>query len=112
MWIAFALSYCAMTALALSLGRHQRQFFAQPLSAFSSTALRVSGFVLLAAVLALCWVLLGAAVGLVMWLALLTAGALVQVTVLACAPRATVPLAAAGLLAAAAGTALGAAGGF
>jgi len=81
--IVLGLSYLAMAAVALSMGRHQGQVFGREMAASKAWLLRIGGWALLAVALAPALGAWGTSVGIVAWLGLLTfaaIGAGVQLT--------------------------------
>ena len=85
--IAFALSYAGFLALCLSMPRHYRDVLRKNASDRALTALRIIGWLLLMAVFAVSVAEAGWQVGPVLWVALLTAGALPVSVLLTYAPR-------------------------
>ncbi|MBB3220257.1 DUF3325 domain-containing protein [Pseudoduganella umbonata] len=71
--IVLALSYAAMTAVALSMDRHQEQVYGK---AFAAMSLRLGGWALLAVALVPAIAAWGTSVGILAWLGFLTFGAL------------------------------------
>lgn len=71
--IVLALSYAAMAAVSLSMGRHQQQVLGKPVAGL---ALRLGGWALLAVALVPAIAAWGVSVGLLAWLGLLTFAAL------------------------------------
>jgi hypothetical protein len=86
--LALALAFAGMVALSFAMDRHfeqltRRRETPRPLRAL----LRVLGSLLIAAALAPCLLAWGASVGTVVWLCLLSAGALGVTVLLSCLPR-------------------------
>ena len=97
--LGLASSYAGMAGLCLAMDRHHEQVWGRDASALVRRLLRVAGVVLLAGGFATCLGAWGGAIGPVVWVGFLSAGALSLVLLLPYAPRF------AGVLAALAGAA-------
>lgn len=86
-------AYAGMAALSLAMDRHAEQVHGRGPRAAWRVGLRLLGALLLALAAAPCVEAWGASVGVVVWLGLLSAGALLLVLLLPYAPRAVRPLA-------------------
>jgi hypothetical protein len=86
-------AYAGMAALSLAMDRHAEQVHGRSPRAAWRGALRLLGALLLALAAVPCVRAWGASVGVVVWLGLLSAGALLLVLLLPYAPRAVRPLA-------------------
>lgn len=83
MILSFALSYGGFAALCLSMQRHHRDLIGKAPSSIIAWSLRLAGYVLLALSIWLCVALSSASVGVVLWLGLLSAAALLLVGLMA-----------------------------
>jgi len=97
--LGLATSYAGMTGLCLAMDRHHDQVWGRDASPLVRRLLRIGGIVLLAGGFLLCIGAWGGAIGPVVWVGFLSAGALSLVLLLPYAPRF------AGVLAALAGAA-------
>ncbi len=98
-WVALALCYAGMAALALAMDRHHEQVTGQgDVPGPRRQALRWGGGLLLALALAACAAAWGLTVGLVAWCGFLTAGGLAVAWLLPYAPRQAAVAALAALL--------------
>ena len=87
-WLAFALSFAGMAALAFAMERHHEQLTAaMEISAARARLLRAVGAGLLAAAVMPCVQTWGWSVGVVAWLGWLSAGALLVVALISIAAR-------------------------
>ncbi|WP_043004202.1 DUF3325 domain-containing protein [Comamonas testosteroni] len=87
-WLAFALSFAGMAALAFAMERHHQQLTAaMEISAARARLLRAVGAGLLAAAVMPCVPAWGWSVGVVAWLGWLSAGALLVVALISIAAR-------------------------
>lgn len=87
-WLAFALSFAGMAALAFAMERHHEQLTAaMEISAVRSRLLRAAGLGLLATAAMPCIQAWGWSVGVVAWLGWLSAGALFVVALISIAAR-------------------------
>jgi len=86
-WIALLLSYAGMTGLSLAMKRHHDQVWRRKRAVWETPALRLIGTSLLVLALALSVREWGGSVGVVVWLGLVSAGALLVAWLLAFRPR-------------------------
>jgi hypothetical protein len=86
LWLAFVSSLLGFAALALSMSRHHQQVCRREPSRRRQGLLRLVGWGLLLAALALCQAHAGWASGLVWWTGLLTAAALLVIVLLTYRP--------------------------
>lgn len=87
-WLAFALSFAGMAALAFAMDRHHEQLTAaMEISAARARLLRAVGAGLLAAAVMPCVQTWGWSVGVVAWLGWLSVGALLVVALISIAAR-------------------------
>ena len=86
-WIALLLSYAGMTGLSLAMKRHHDQVWRRQRAVWETPALRLIGTSLLVLALALSVREWGGSVGVVVWLGLVSAGALLVAWLLAFRPR-------------------------
>lgn len=92
-WLSLALCFSGFVALCLSVDRHHEQVLGKRPPAALGRTLRFTGWLALLAAAAPCIDQLGVSVGLSLWAALLSIGAIVQVLLLTYTPRLIVPLA-------------------
>ncbi len=91
--LALALAYAGFVALCLAMDRHHGQVFRHRAVPWQRQALRLVGWLLLAASLPACIAGWGWPVGLVAWFGILSAAGLLLVFLLPYAPRVTAALA-------------------
>lgn len=96
--LALALCYAGMAGLCLSMARHYQQVWGGKPGRLARLGLRCAGWLLLALALLPCAAAWGVAVGVVVWLGFLSAGALVLAWLLAYRPRSAAALALGGAL--------------
>ena len=92
--LALSLTYAGFLALCLSMPRHQRETLHKSLTPGAASALRYAGFLALTGAFVAATVHAGWQVGSVLWIALLTAGAMLVVLLRCYAPRRMVGVAA------------------
>lgn len=86
--LSFSLAYAGFTALAMAMHRHHRQVWRRDPTPLARAGYRILGTLCLTLALAACVVDSGWFVGLIAWLAILSAMALVFDVLLPYAPRA------------------------
>ncbi|WP_454256596.1 DUF3325 domain-containing protein [Pseudomonas sp. Marseille-Q8238] len=92
--LGLALSYAGMAGLSLGMNRHAAQVWPKKkLTPFGQRGLRLGGWLLLALALLPCLWTWGVSVGIVAWIGLIGAGALLLVLLLAYRPRPAAALA-------------------
>lgn len=98
--LSLTMSYTGFTGLSLSMQRHQRDVLGRTLSAHWNTVLRITGYVLLFLTYLLCALQSGPSVGVLLWVGVLSAGAILLVAMLASKARLLLVSAPAALIAA------------
>lgn len=81
--LSLTMAYAGFAGLCLSMQRHQRDVLGRTLSARWNTVLRTMGFVILFLPYLLCAMHSGPSVGILLWMGMLSAGAILLVAMLA-----------------------------
>ncbi|MDX3911620.1 MAG: DUF3325 domain-containing protein [Sphingobium sp.] len=90
--LSLAMAFSGFTVLSLSVPRHHRDMIGGTPAQATTTALRGVGYALLGLALWPCLTAFGTSVGLILWLGLLSAAALLLVGLLAWRPRLTLQI--------------------
>lgn len=81
--LSLTMAYAGFAGWCLSMQRHQRDVLGRTLSACWNTVLRITGYVLLFLTYLLCAMQSGPSVGFLLWVGVLSAGAILLVAMLA-----------------------------